>query len=251
MYGTSDLTMAPAKFTQDMPSPAAVYKVNNRYGFAPGDVVIAVESGKDCTIAQVTETPGTPGQTDNVIHNSGNYKDDAGVTHPARYNKAGGLGVAYSTSGYLYNLGALPYKITYRVENSRLTWQNEMRDGASTPILDNIVQVQAQYGKDNVRDPADPNFGIVSQWDDVTPAAGSPDWRRIIAVRVALVARSTTPEKPDPATGVCNTTAANPKWANESQEIDLSVTGADWQCYRYKVFQTVVPLRNLIWRPQL
>jgi type IV pilus assembly protein PilW len=245
MYGTSDLTMGPAKLTQDMPSPAAVYKVNNRYGFMPGDAIIAVEPGKDCTIAQVTETPGTPGQSDNVIHNSGNYKDDAGVTHPARYNKAGGLGIAYTTNGYLYNLGSLPFKITYRVEGNRLTWQNEMTDAVSTPILDNVVQVQAQYGKDNNNDQT------VDVWDDITPPAGSTDWRKIIAIRVALVARSTTPERPDPATGVCNITTVNPAWMGG--EVDLRVTTPDdsWQCYRYKVFQTVVPLRNLIWRPQL
>ncbi len=32
-------------------------------------------------------------------------------------------------------------------------------------------------------------------------------------------------------------------------QIDLSGTAADWQCYRYKLFQSTVPLRNMIWRP--
>jgi hypothetical protein len=31
--------------------------------------------------------------------------------------------------------------------------------------------------------------------------------------------------------------------------IDLSTVSADWNCYRYKLFQTSVPLRNMIWRP--
>ena len=34
-YGDTDLFMAPAKLTQTMPSPAAVYKVDNRFGFEP------------------------------------------------------------------------------------------------------------------------------------------------------------------------------------------------------------------------
>ena len=26
-------------------------------------------------------------------------------------------------------------------------------------------------------------------------------------------------------------------------------TGDDWRNYRYKVFETVIPLRNLLWQP--
>jgi hypothetical protein len=32
-------------------------------------------------------------------------------------------------------------------------------------------------------------------------------------------------------------------------QIDLSASAADWQCYRYKLFQSSVPLRNMIWSP--
>jgi hypothetical protein len=41
MFGDSDLFANPARIIQNMPSPAATYKVDNRYGFAPGDLVIA------------------------------------------------------------------------------------------------------------------------------------------------------------------------------------------------------------------
>ena len=58
-------------------------------------------------------------------------------------------------------------------------------------------------------------------------------------------------EKPDPATGVCNTTATAPTWAGSregtSPAINLTAD-ANWQCYRYKTFETVVPLRNMLWR---
>jgi type IV pilus assembly protein PilW len=90
----------------------------------------------------------------------------------------------------------------------------------------------------------------------VTGDAG--DIQRIYAIRFAVVARSGLKEKPDPATGVCNTTTAAPAWAGwnstcfangtcTSDPIDLSAD-ADWMCYRYKTFETVVPLRNLLWK---
>ena len=53
--------MAPAKLLQTMPSPSAVYKVDNRFGFREGDLVVAAEDGRDCTLAQVSGVPGTPG----------------------------------------------------------------------------------------------------------------------------------------------------------------------------------------------
>ncbi|HSD61132.1 MAG TPA: PilW family protein [Burkholderiales bacterium] len=247
MFGSSDKVFAPTKLTQSMPSPSADYKVEDRYGFVPGDVIVGAEPGKDCAIGQVSEVPGLPGSgltaNDNVIHNSGTYKDENGVVHPTRYNKPGGMGVRYSKElGLLYDLGELPRRNIYTITGSRLNVQNDFTDDQPIPILDNVVQLQAEYGK-----AADRLTLIVDRWDNVTPPAGSEEWQRIVAVRLALVARSTTPEKPDPD-GQCRTTTAFPTWAGGA--IDLSVTGADWQCYRYKVFQTIVPIRNMLWKTE-
>ena len=34
-------------------------------------------------------------------------------------------------------------------------------------------------------------------------------------------------------------------------QVDVGVAGdpVDWRCYRYRVFETIVPLRNAGWRP--
>jgi type IV pilus assembly protein PilW len=34
-------------------------------------------------------------------------------------------------------------------------------------------------------------------------------------------------------------------------KVKLGVPGdtVDWRCYRYRVFETIVPLRNFVWRP--
>ncbi len=58
-FGDSDLFMAPAKFLADS-APADVFKLENRFGLREGDVVVAAEAGKPCTLAQVNGLPAKP-----------------------------------------------------------------------------------------------------------------------------------------------------------------------------------------------
>lgn len=84
------------------------------------------------------------------------------------------------------------------------------------------------------------------------------------ALRIALVARSLVPEKDVvtlneadlAAAGKCNTATPNPAvvcWrpnpgvATSGVAIKLDTTGADWQRYRYRVFESTIPVRNLVW----
>jgi type IV pilus assembly protein PilW len=32
--------------------------------------------------------------------------------------------------------------------------------------------------------------------------------------------------------------------------VAIAGDGIDWKCYRYRVFETIVPLRNAGWRPE-
>ena len=104
------------------------------------------------------------------------------------------------------------------------------------------MQLKAQYGKDTNDD------GQVDSFDSTQPTT-SAEWAQIVAVRVAVVARSSLMEKPNATTGLCDTTTAAsvnmPTWSGGT--FDLSAN-ADWQCYRYKTFETTVPLRNMIWK---
>jgi type IV pilus assembly protein PilW len=80
---------------------------------------------------------------------------------------------------------------------------------------------------------------------------------RITSVRLVLVARNGQPEKKEvttnPPTWRGSTVSASGDALplnGESLSIDLSTnvgvpTGFTWNNYRYKVFQTVVPLRNM------
>ena len=286
-FGNSDLFMAPAKIIQTMPSPAAVYKVDNRFGFKPGDLVIAAESGRPCTLAQATDTPGTPGNSNNVIHNSGNYKNDEGANVPADYNRPGGLpppnDISYNawnpatgTGGRLYNIGAAPTVVTYAIQNdgqghSTLVAINELTPGVpgqTFALADGVVQLQAQYGYDGNSDgrvatDATVNDNLVigntDQWANNMPAAATGlDWAKVIAIRLVVTARSITPERPNPATGVCDATTAYPKWIGAATpalpggaDLDISIADpVNWRCYRYRTFEVLVPIRNMVWFPQ-
>jgi len=247
MYGSGELLPNPASITQNMPSASSDFKVSNRYGFQEGDIVIAAEAGKDCTLSQVSNLPGAPNPTDQVIHNPGTYTDpNTGAQKDIRYNPSAfppGSGISYTTNAKLFNIGSLPANNIYSVQNGQLTLQQALFGAVppgTNPLYDNIVQLQAQYGKDT-----DSN-GVVDVFDEITPAT-TADWAQVLAVRVAVVARSGLYEKEEVSLATIRL------W--EDSATAPTTTGPVWTLtaddrhYRYKVFQTVVPLRNMIWKP--
>jgi len=234
MYGSGELLPNPASITQNMPSASSDFKVSNRYGFQEGDIVIAAEAGKDCTLSQVSNLPGAPNPTDQVIHNPGTYTDpNTGAQKDIRYNPSAfppGSGISYTTNAKLFNIGSLPANNIYSVQNGQLTLQQALFGAVppgTNPLYDNIVQLQAQYGKDT-----DSN-GVVDVFDEITPAT-TADWAQVLAVEEVSLATIRLWE--DSATAP---TTTGPVWT----------LTADDRHYRYKVFQTVVPLRNMIWKP--
>jgi type IV pilus assembly protein PilW len=186
-----------------------------------------------------------------------------------------------SYGGRVLNLGQQPTVMEYSVVNNQLVARDLLRpDLAATPISDGIVQMQAQYGLSNhdlagagaggtcvlmsttlspcLMSPSATNAPALNltnttndQWADAFPAGTvlTPgDWRRIIAVRFIIVARSGQKEKLNPATGLCDATPYAPVWSANNQSIDLTAD-PEWQCYRYRTFEAVVPIRNFMWYP--
>jgi len=247
MFGNGELLPNPASIIQNMPSATADFKVSNRYGFQEGDIVIVAEAGKNCTLAQASNLPGVLGQTDNIIHGSGQFTDpNTGLQKDIRYNPSAfppGSGIVYTTNAKMFNLGAAPANNIYSIQNSQLTQQQALLGtvpAATTPLFDNIVQLQAQYGKDTNSD------GVVDLFDEITPA-NTAQWGQVLAVRVAVVARSGLYEKEEVSPATIQL------WENSA--VAPTTTGPVWTLtadnrhYRYKVFQTVVPIRNMIWKP--
>ena len=283
VFGSSDLFSAPVKLLQTMPSADARYQVDNRFGFQAGDLVVVAQNGSPCTLAQVSAVPTLAGQTDRLAHDSGGYVNSQGANVPTQYNRTGGLplnNILYSawnpaagTGGRLYNLGPTPTVVTYAIQNSQLVAINGLTPGAAgaTAVLaDGVVQLQAQYGFDGngdgrISNTAATNAAVVvgsnvDSWSDSMPAAATPvEWAKVIAIRLVVTARSQTPERPNPATGICETTTVLPKWiapdpgaAPPGVDLDVRAAFADpneWRCYRYRTFEVVVPIRNMVWFP--
>ena len=236
-YSTSSVVNAPASITQAMPSPSSAYKVNNRYGFTPGDLIVIAESGKDCTLGQVTDTPGG-GQSDNVIHNSGNYKNSDGKNVPADYNKPGGVSnINYTTTAKLYNLGPLPISNVYSISNNALNLFTNLLAENET-VSDNVLDLQAQYGIDTDDDGDVDAYRGSADLDSNGTTTGL-EYSQVLSVRFGLLARST---KREPG---CNVTTVVPTWAGGS--FNNITTSEDWRCYRYRVFETTTMLRNMLW----
>jgi type IV pilus assembly protein PilW len=260
-YGNADLLANPAQLTQDMAGPTSLLRVSNRYGYRPSDTVLLAEAGvdpdgdgrPDCVLAEITSTPEAAGQTDEVHHGTGAYLDNEGTNHVVRFNKAGGQGITYTKEARIFNLGAAPIQALYRVANNQLVLDSTYGTVASRVIADNIVQMRVEYGKDDganngtvASSPFIADDGIVDNYVNTMPVNPTmQDWKRIVAVRLAVVARSALAEKPAVDGGACDTTAAAPTWSGGA----FDLTGdANWNCYRYRVFETTVPLRNIIWQ---
>lgn len=133
----------------------------------------------------------------------------------------------------------------YAIRGGNLTVCNYMQTDCSnvanwSAIANGIVSLKAQYGRDTA--PTAAMDGIVDVYDQTTPSSANPtyacDWMRISSMRVALIGRNGQPDK-----GIV--TGTTPIWAGSAgNPIDLSAL-ANWQNYRYKVFETTIPIRNL------
>ena len=269
-YISSDVVNPPAALTTSVTANGTI-NVDSQGYTRQGDVMVIsnLDNGQvkmvagvpfHCTMFRVTSVAG------NVLGHApapGNYTDLAtGTSKPIRLNHAGGLdnglspgGLIYppgvlDDGGYVYNLGNAPLtSVTYFISNNRLVRRDDMGDTTQLPdIADGIVQMKALYGIDANAD----NQISTSEWTSTSPTTPL-GWQGLRAVKLALVARSALKEKSDPATGKCTITEATPQWHGAGPlgaDVALDVSAdPDWKCYRYKIFQSVVPIRNMAWAP--
>ncbi len=206
---------------------------------ATGDLmVVATNAATPCQIFEVTADPSGPA-VDRV--------------DTANWNTAGFPDRSYGTGSLLVNLGNFR-DVTYSISNGDLVQTSFVlkTDGTASyqtfTLFNNVVQLKALYGKDTNTD------GSVDSWDTTTPGTNA-EWKQVIAVRVALISRSTQREKDV-------VTFANPLWdvgngnpvtgsaaCGSSRCLTLKIDNlTDWDHYRYKTFDTVIPLRNMLWK---
>lgn len=197
-----------------------------------------------CSVVEVTRDATALGDT--IEHaESGAWNQDATANIRP--------GVSFSDVGYavgdqFVNLGTLIYReyalgadtaagggtaLTMRsTDASNAAWS------AAEVLYPQIVNLQAVYGIDTSATPDD----VVDSWTTVAPTTPA-GWGAAIAVRVAVVARSTTYEKAE-------VTTTQPTWRPDGNTVETLPVDhlSDWRHYRYKVFEVVVPLRNLLWQ---
>lgn len=242
--------------------------VNNNMACFNADVVYAV-TGSTCAATRVNDNTldpvATPTRTNyttiTLSSLPGSIVDKTSLSCLTRWNE-----IRYQVDTTLAN-------------NPQLARLDTFGNTTLTPVVSGIVNVQAQYGIS-----ASPTSNQITQWVNATgvwetkidPVTGlytktpgntsnvcnalNANRNCIKAVRVAIVARnglleklpavstacsSTTAANP---TGVCawDATSANPTVASPAPVIDLSNT-ANWNQYRYKVYETIIPMRNMVW----
>lgn len=158
-------------------------------------------------------------------------------------------GLAGMTNGTLYNLGQTQKIVAYAIRNGNLTQcdytandcglaANNTNTAIWVPIANNIVSMQAIYGHDATANPTTPNY-LVTTGDKTTPTTAC-GWLRTPAIGLAIVARNSQQRQ----TGI---TPNAPTWgASEGGPFNIDLTAiTNWQDYRYKVFETIVPIRNI------
>jgi len=225
----------------------ADFPLKNAAGIQVGDLVVASEAGLNCSLAEVTGfLPAAINTVQHVTAAPYSYVDASGntINVTASYNKGGGEGVNYSTNALLFTLGRSPSVVTYQISNDRLQ-STTLIPPTATPVADigdGIVQLKALYGKDTDGD------GVVDTWNTTAPV-GAAGWMQVRAVRIALLSRSAQYEK-TAVTSDCiapGNPVNSPFWTGGCFTMTNLADGTDWHYYRYRVYETVVPLRNMIW----
>jgi type IV pilus assembly protein PilW len=180
---------------------------------------------------------------------------------PATY----GAGTGSIKDALVYNMGNALVGRRYAVDvaNSRMTVDDGSGSGPQE-FADGVIAIRAQYGLDTsatldgvvdvwVNPKSVPANALADNTPDhpscvTTTAAGIANcWPRVQAVRVAIVTRSGVLEKTE-----VETRSSIPLWTNPTGNPvpgpSFAVAAGDARRYRYKVFETIVPLRNMIWQ---
>lgn len=237
----------PAYTTKPMITPIGALDVSRVDGFAVGDLIIVMQ-GNDCTLMQVSQViPATM----QLLHNPG-----VRIYNPTLPNATGFP--AYATGARVLDPKTITSK-TYQVNGGNLQLVVSVTGVPPTvetfSLVHNVVFMKAQYGVAPVGSQAvDTWVDATGIWTPTALAASPANRKRIKAVRFVVVSRSDKEEGSNvttPCTNVSLRVNNGPcAWRDSATDpaplIDLSAT-PNWQRYRYKVYQTIVPLRNVMW----
>lgn len=236
LYGSAQDRPLPAIILQNMPGFNSDIVPDNQLGFYSGDFLI-LSSGARCTLTQLVANPAATGN--NLRHDS---------STGSLYNPGAPAFAAYFQGSYVFDLGPTPVSRTYSVSSGpsgglNMTTILPAAAAGTTTLVDSIVDMRVRYGKDDGGGGGVPDDGTVDTWDTVTPTTAA-GWQQVLAVRIAVLGRSEHYEKPSSGSA-CDASSATLAWSGGT----FAIAAAN-RCYKHRVFETVVPMRNMIWRTQ-
>jgi len=216
-----------------------------KYSFKRGDLAIATNNSNTCRLLEITDDTTAD---DHLSFGYGptypNYY--AGATRNVRWNSAS-ASMPVIPAGRVYSLGPSPQLNVWSVDTatSTLGYVNRLPVVAANPffgVAEGVVDMKAQY-----------SYGGI--WTKTAPA----NWTQLQAVRVGILVRSREFAKPpaaSDATAVTYRLTTRPTWFGQdfvmkdlNGGVDTDVAGSpnNWRYYRYRVYERVIPLRNMIW----
>ena len=238
---------APVKLVSALAPGAAAIAVGSTLGMRTGDALALQQDGRPCALvrAGAINSALLAGRTaeNGAVPQAGTDAVDA---------------PGYSSDAMAFNLGGLA-EVSYAVAGGMLQRTLTAYPGAAgvtENIAADIVSLRLQYGFDTRA--GEPGRLEVDTWRETMMDADRSgtigdrgDWQRIAGLRLAVVARSPFRQAVG-AGGACATTVAGaanaPRWRATTDGSEISLAHVpDWQCYRYQVAESIVPLRNVIW----
>jgi type IV pilus assembly protein PilW len=238
-FTDSVLGSAPVKLIRGLTMPGENLRVNSTSGLQNGDVVLITSSASadPCTVAQISGI--TPmGAEVELARAAGGSRPWNAPDPAAAFSNA----PLYPAGGAVVKAGNTLTWRRYSVINGALN-ATDLVTGTTIRVATNVVSLQAQYGV------TDGISNEIRRWVDATAEWANPTAdlvTRIRAVRFSVVVRSDRKELLKDTAGDCAITTVAPSPWPDVAPLDLSVD-PDWRCYRYQVYASIAPLKNVVW----
>jgi type IV pilus assembly protein PilW len=239
LYTSGNERMLPGEIKVKMAQPQTDFTVDGISGFWANTLSVVSQAGT-CALYEITLPVGVGSQ---LQHAPSLWNPPVGSPTPLPAFDAGAL---------VFNLGSNPTWRSYSINTTANAYQLQVQDVlgalagvAAFQLVDDLVDLQVEYGKNTDDDPNN----IVDAWNATAPVSAA-EWQQVVAIRLAVLARSGNYEKPANPGDPCSATTTAPTWAGSGNASSvLTVPGGLPSCYKFRAFETIIPLRNMIWRP--
>lgn len=246
-YSNSGFAAFPAVIQKNMPDSSAELSVNFGTGFAQGNLVLLSQpGGSECTLVQLSQDS-QPVGTANVTGPGTQWRLQHNPGSGYVYNPPGGQSIfpagGYTIGSQAFNMGAMVVR-EYYVANGKLMMRDPLNPGvAALELVDGVVALRAYYGRDangdGDLDGADTDGDGIVDSDFDTTAPGSP--AELLAVKLAIVVRGSAHDRNYTAPATIALWPGGPTVSTSTFALD------EPEHYRYRVYSSVVPLKNVIW----